>query len=150
METMLSETRPHGRTVPLFRLRAARLGLLLGLAFAASTAAHAQQITVTGTVTSTSGGPLSGATVNVKGTEVRTLTSEKGRYTILAPSSGQLTFLSFGKKPVQLDIAGRAKIDVTMETIAYLEQTVVTAYTEQRRSEITGAVSSVARRARRR
>ena len=142
METMLLESRPLGGSVP-FRLRAARLGLLLGLAFAASTAAQAQPVTVTGTVTSTSGGPLSGVTVNVKGTEVRALTTEKGRYTILAPSSGQLTFLSFGKKPIQVDIAGRTTISVTMETIAYLEQTVVTAYTEQRRSEITGAVSTV-------
>jgi TonB-dependent starch-binding outer membrane protein SusC len=142
METMLLECRPLGGSVP-FRLRAARLGLLLGLAFAASTAAQAQPVAVTGTVTSTSGGPMSGVTVNVKGSEVRALTSAAGRYTILAPSSGQLTFLSFGKKPVQLDIAGRTTINVTMETIAYLEQTVVTAYTEQRRSEITGAVSSV-------
>ena len=140
METMVSESRPIGRSVPI-RRRAARLGLLLALA--ASTAAHAQQVTVTGSVTSTSGGPLSGVTVNVRGTEVRALTTEKGRYTILAPSNGQLTFLSFGKKPVQLDVAGRPRIDVTMETIAYLEQTVVTAYTEQRRSEITGAVSTV-------
>lgn len=142
METLLLESRRLGGSAPLAR-RAAKLGLLLALAFATSTAARAQQVTVTGTVTSTSGGPLSGVTVNVKGTEVRAFTGDKGRYTILAPSSGQLTYLSFGKKPVQVDVGGRTKIDVTMETIAYLEQTVVTAYTEQRRSEITGAVSTV-------
>jgi TonB-linked SusC/RagA family outer membrane protein len=142
METKLLKSPPLGGSGS-FRLRAGRLGLLLALAFGAGTAANAQQLTVTGTVTSTSGGPVSGATVNVKGTEVRAFTSDKGRYTILAPSSGKLTFLSFGKKPVEVDVAGRTKIDVTMETIAYLEQTVVTAYTEQRRSEITGAVSTV-------
>ena len=142
METMLLESRPLGGSAP-FRLRAARLGLLLGLAFSASTAARAQQVTVTGTVTSTSGGPLSGVTVNVKGTELRVSTTDRGRYTILAPSTGQLNFLAFGRKPVLVDVGGRVKIDVTMETIAYLEQTVVTAYTETRRAEITGAVSTV-------
>src|SRR6185312_14120674 len=34
-------------------------------------------------------------------------------------------------------------VDVTMAQVPYLEQVVVTAYTEQRRSDITGAVSSV-------
>jgi TonB-dependent starch-binding outer membrane protein SusC len=142
METMLLESRPVGGSAPI-RRRASRLGLLLALALATGTTAHAQQITVTGTVTSSSGGPISGATVSVNGTEVRVSTSDKGRYAILAPSAGQLNFLAFGKKPVTVDVGGRATINVTMQTIAYLEQTVVTAYTEQRRSEITGAVSTV-------
>ncbi len=142
METMVFESRPLGAAGPI-RRRAARLGLLLALAFGAVTAVQAQQLTVTGTVSSTIGVPLSGVTVNVRGTEVRASTNDRGRYTILAPSTGQLTFLAVGKKTVQVDIGGRTRIDVSMEAIAYLEQTVVTAYTVQRRSEITGAVSTV-------
>ena len=140
METMLSETRSRGSSMKL-GCRAARFGLVLALAV--STAAQAQQSPVTGTVTSSAGQPLSGVTVGVRGTDVRTFTSESGRYTILAPSNGVLTYLTFGKRPVQQNVEGRAKIDVTMEAVAYLEEVVVTAYTEQRRAEITGAVASL-------
>src|SRR5207253_6001538 len=35
------------------------------------------------------------------------------------------------------------RVDVTMEPVAYLEEVTVTGYTEQRRADITGAVSSV-------
>ena len=140
METMLSETRSRGSSMKL-GCRAARFGLVL--AIAVRTAAQAQQSPVTGTVTSSAGQPLSGVTVGVRGTDVRTFTSESGRYTILAPSNGVLTYLTFGKRPVQQNVEGRAKIDVTMEAVAYLEEVVVTAYTEQRRAEITGAVASL-------
>jgi len=141
METMSSETRSRGSTINT-RWRAVKLAVLLSLAV--STAADAQQpVTVTGTVTSSTGAPLAGVTVNVRGTEVRTLTTENGRYTILAPSNGALTYLSFGKRATQANVEGRTKIDITMDAVAYLDEVVVTAYTEQRRSEITGAASSV-------
>ena len=141
METMSSETRSRGSTINT-RWRAVKLAVLLSLAV--STAADAQQpVTVTGTVISSTGAPLVGVTVNVRGTEVRTLTTENGRYTILAPSNGVLTYLSFGKRATQANVEGRTKIDITMEAVAYLDEVVVTAYTEQRRSEVTGAVSSV-------
>ena len=41
-----------------------------------------------------------------------------------------LTFSLLGQRPVQVTVAGRARIDVTMAQIAYLEEVVVTAYTE--------------------
>jgi TonB-dependent starch-binding outer membrane protein SusC len=143
METKVSERQLVGGLVPPWR-RAARYALAMALALAAGTTAHAQQITVTGTVnSSTTGLPISGVTVNVKGTEVRVSTTERGRYTILAPSNGQLSFFAVSRKPVTVDIGGRTTINVSMESISYLEQTVVTAYTETRRAEITGAVSTV-------
>ena len=143
METKVSENQPLGGPGPIWRRIARRLGLAAAVLVATGTAVQAQQITVTGTVSSVAGAPLSGVTVNVRGTEVRASTNDRGRYTILAPSNGALTFLAVGKKTVQVDVGGRSQINVSMETIAYLEQTVVTAYTEQRRSEITGAVSTV-------
>jgi TonB-linked SusC/RagA family outer membrane protein len=103
----------------------------------------AQQITVTGTVTTVGGEPLSDVTVRLDGTQTTAVTSAIGRYTINAPADGALTFSRVGRRPVQVTIAGRPKIDVTMAPIAYLEQVVVTAYTEQRRADITGAVGSI-------
>ena len=82
-------------------------------------------------------------TVRVQGSDVRATTGANGRYTITAPASAVLVFSRVGQRPVQTTIAGRAVVDVTMAQISYLEEVVVTAYTEQRRADITGAVSSV-------
>ncbi|GAC1639355.1 MAG: TonB-dependent receptor [Chloroflexota bacterium] len=122
------------------RLRAAAATLLFAMA---GRAAEAQQIGVSGTVTSRSGGPIAGVTVRVLGTETRTVTSATGKYFVNAPADGTLSFALVGQRPVQTAVGGRTTIDVTMEPIAYLEEVVVTSYTAQRRADITGAVASV-------
>lgn len=129
------------RTRCLRGLRAAGVGLLLGSAL--STPALAQEITVSGTVTSEEGAPLPGVSVSVQGTDTRSITTPDGRYFLTAPPEGTLNFVLVGRRPVQVPIGGRTTIDVTMTRIAYLEQVVVTGYTEQRRADITGAVASV-------
>ena len=115
----------------------------LFLVFALSGTALAQQVTVTGTVTTTGGGPLPGVAVRVSGAETRVVTNSVGRYSIVAPANGALNFTLFGKRPILVTIGGRARIDVTMSQITYLEEVVVTGYTEQRRGDITGAVASI-------
>lgn len=122
-------------------LRAA--GMTVVFALTLSGTALAQQIPVSGTVTSTSGDPLPGVTVRVQGTDTRAVTGSNGKYTINAPTGGVLVFAIVGQRPVQTTIAGRSTIDVTMARIPYLDEVVVTAYTEQRRADITGAVASV-------
>ncbi|HJQ11160.1 MAG TPA: SusC/RagA family TonB-linked outer membrane protein [Gemmatimonadaceae bacterium] len=113
------------------------------LALVLSGTAFAQNVAVTGTVTSTGGTPLPGVTVRVQGTDARTITDASGRYRITAPSDAVLTFSLVGQRPVQTTVAGRSSVDVTMAQVPYLEEVVVTAYTEQRRGDITGAVASV-------
>ena len=122
-------------------LFAAALSFVLALVLSGT--AFAQQVAVTGTVTSTGGTPLPGVTVRVQGTDARTLTDASGHYRITAPSDAVLTFSLVGQRPVQTTVAGRNTVDVTMAQVPYLEEVVVTAYTEQRRGDITGAVSSV-------
>ena len=122
-------------------LRAAVMSLLFAVALSAT--AFGQNLPVSGTVTSTGGSPLPGVTVRVQGSDTRALTDASGKYHLLAPADAVLTFSLVGQKPVQTTVAGRNTIDVTLAQIAYLEQVLITAYTEQRRSDITGAVSSV-------
>ena len=122
-------------------LRTVGLSLLLALSFKAT--AMAQTVTVQGTVTTTTGVPLQGVTVRVQGSEARATTGPNGKYTLNAPSDAVLTFSRVGQKPVQVTVAGRNAIDVTMAQISYLEEVVVTGYTEQRRADITGAVANV-------
>ncbi|MBC7790884.1 MAG: SusC/RagA family TonB-linked outer membrane protein [Anaerolineae bacterium] len=119
------------------------MGMSLLFATALSGTVLGQELSVSGTVTATGGAPLQGVTVVLQGTATRTVTSTSGRYFINAPANGILTFAQIGHRLVQETIAGRTTIDVTMAKIPYLDEVLVTAYTEQRRSDITGAVASV-------
>ncbi len=122
-------------------LSAVAMSLLFALALTGK--AFGQTVPITGTVTSTGGAPLSGVTVRVQGADGRAITDQSGKYRIAAPADAILTFSFVGQRPVQTTVAGRTVIDVTMAQVPYLEEVVVTAYTEQRRGDITGAVSSV-------
>ena len=139
MEKLGMESFRKGRSL---LLRAVGMALLFALTV--SGAALAQQAgTVTGTVTTTGGAPLQGVTVRVQGSDARAVTDAAGKYRVNAPSDAVLTFSYVGQRPVQTTVAGRPVVDVTMAQIPYLEEVVVTAYTEQRRGDITGAVSSL-------
>jgi len=132
----------HSPIRALVRLAVLSLALVLPMVLALGATAEAQN-TVTGTVTSQSGAPLRGVTVRVQGTEIRTLTDAAGKYSIAAPSDGVLNFTLIGQRLTQVNVGGRSTINVSMEPIAFLEEVVVTAYTEQRRADITGAVASM-------
>ncbi len=119
------------------------VGVCLLLALALSGTASAQQIPISGTVTSAAGNPIAGVTVRIQGSETRAVTAENGKYNLNAPSDAVLTFSRVGQKPVQTTVAGRRTIDVTMAQISFLEEVVVTGYQEQRRGDITGAVANV-------
>src|SRR6202049_4573141 len=121
-------------------LRAAAMSLLFAVALAGT--AFGQEVPVSGPVTTAAGAPIPGVNVRVQGTDVRTSTDINGVYRIAAPSNATLTFAHVGSKPFVALVAGRRTVDVTMTNVTYLEEVVVTAYTEQRRADITGAVSS--------
>ena len=123
------------------RFPAVWLSVLFTLAFSAT--AFGQEGPVTGTVTTAAGVPLPGVTVRVEGTDTRAVTDGAGKYRLTAPANATLTFTHVGDKPITAAVNGRGTIDVQMAAISYLEQVVVTAYTEQRRADITGAVASV-------
>jgi len=140
METVLSGRHSFSNSRQRW-LGAAAMSLVLALTLGGT--ASGQQIPVSGVVTSTAGDPLPGVTVRVEGTQIRAVTSSTGRYSLNAPTDGVLIFAIVGQRPVQATIAGRGTIDVTMARIPYLDEVVVTAYAEQRRADITGAVASV-------
>jgi TonB-dependent starch-binding outer membrane protein SusC len=122
-------------------LSAAVMSVLFALVVSGS--ALAQDVTVSGTVTTAAGVPLPGVTVRVQGTDVRTFSDANGKYRVSAPADATLTFAHVGEKLLVVPISGRTTVDATMSAVRYLEEVVVTAYTEQRRADITGAVSSV-------
>ena len=79
--------------------------VLMTLLFLASTSVFAQRITITGTVSDEKGGPLPGATVQVKGTISGALTDLAGKYSIDVPGTNStlaFSFVGFVSKEVQV------------------------------------------------
>ncbi|MEX0646206.1 MAG: TonB-dependent receptor [Balneolaceae bacterium] len=130
-----------GKLANILRISAA-IVLVAGLMF--SDAVAQEQIEVSGTVTASDGDPLPGVTIVVEGTNTGTTSNMDGNYSLRASSNGVLVFSFIGYEQVREQINGRNTIDIVMqETIANLDELIVTGYSSQRRGDITGAVSSV-------
>ncbi|RZK81155.1 MAG: TonB-dependent receptor [Pedobacter sp.] len=103
----------------------------------------AQDLTVIGKVTDKADGkPLPGVTVMIQGTTKGTLTNASGSFTISAPSGAKLVFSMLGMVSQTLDAA--STLNVTMENDeTSLGEVVVVGYGTQKKSVVTGAISSV-------
>ena len=119
------------------------LTLMAVLTLVPGATAGAQQIRVTGTVTSQAQAPMQGVTVRVLGTPARATTDARGHYGITVAPDATLSFAIIGYNQKDVPVSGRTTVDVTMERITALEEVVVTGYGTERRSDITGAVASV-------
>lgn len=121
------------------------LGLLFSLSMYGTARAQAPEVQVSGTVTSATGEKLPGVMVQVRGTATRAMTDAEGKFSLSAPGDGVLLFALIGYNGAARQVGGRATIDVALDpAVAVLDPVIVTGYTEQRRTDITGAVSSVA------
>ena len=107
--------------------------------------AFAQQVTVRGTVIDNEGETLVGVSVFVAGTLIGAVTDVDGNYTITCDANSTLTFSYVGYHTVTAPIAGRTRIDVTMESAASeFEEVVIVAYGRQTKASVTSAIVSVA------
>ncbi|RMG69052.1 MAG: TonB-dependent receptor [Bacteroidetes bacterium] len=121
-----------------------RLGLL-GLLSSLVLLLPAQPVSVSGRVTTAAGAPLTGVTVRVEGTPNGALTDEAGQFSLrnLSPEA-VLLFSYIGYKPVRLPLAGQTRVEVTLREAAFTtDEVVVVGYGTQRKSDLTGAISSV-------
>lgn len=105
----------------------------------------AQSLSLKGKVTSSEDGlPLSGVAVILDGTSVGTLTDDSGNWSLEASSGGTLLFTCLGYADHREVIGKRTVIDVVMGPDAtQLEELVVIGYGTVKKSDLTGAVSSV-------
>lgn len=101
--------------------------------------------TITGTVLSSKGEPLSGVSVQVPGALTATTTDSKGYFSIVVDDNATTLRFSFvGMVSQDIDIAGKSSISVTLAASdSSLEDVIVVGYGTQRRALVTGAVSSV-------
>jgi TonB-linked SusC/RagA family outer membrane protein len=119
--------------------------LSVWMCFIAPRIALAQDRLVKGTVTDAQGGALPGVSVLLKGTSQGTTTATDGTFSIKIPASNtllEISFLGFDKKTV--DVKGVSVIKITLEdSKAQLKEVVVVGYGTQKKSEVTGAISSI-------
>ena len=102
--------------------------------------------TVTGIVTdATSGESLVGVNILVKGTSQGASTDGEGRYQLTVPAENDtLVFSYIGYKTKEVPVMGRSEINVSLQPQALQgEEVVVTGYSTQRKSDLTGAIEAV-------
>ena len=105
-----------------------------------------QQLTVTGTVTDmSSGDPMPGVNILVKGTVLGALTGLDGKYSLAVSGPNDVLIFSFiGYKVIEVPVAGRTTIDVRLESsTTELDEVIVTGYGTQKKSDLTGSVVRV-------
>ncbi|TLV01310.1 SusC/RagA family TonB-linked outer membrane protein [Dyadobacter luticola] len=104
-----------------------------------------QDINITGTVKDEKGEGLPGVSVVVKGTQRGTVSTADGAFNIGVTSESDMLVFSFvGYLSQEVSVGNRKKIDVTLATdTKALEEVMVVGYGTQKKSDLTGSVSSV-------
>lgn len=124
-----------------------KLKFLLFVMFSASLHfLYAQEIQVSGTVTSAEDGfPMPGASVLVKGTSKGTTTDFDGNYILQnVPSNATLVFSFVGFATREIAVNGKTGISISLQPDSQqLDEIVVVGYTSERKVDVTGAITVV-------
>jgi TonB-linked SusC/RagA family outer membrane protein len=107
--------------------------------------AQAQSRQITGVISDASGSTLPGVSINLKGTSTGGISDAAGKYSVnVANNNATLVFSYIGYKSVEVAVGSKSSIDVTLEDdAAALSEVVVVGYGSQKKSQLTGAISSV-------
>ncbi|MGF1926039.1 MAG: SusC/RagA family TonB-linked outer membrane protein, partial [Bacteroidia bacterium] len=109
-------------------------------------ALNVRDVVVKGTVKNDSGEPLAGATVSIKGTNIRVATNADGEYQITSPDGGTMVFTYVGYLSQEITVGNKTLVNITMLIDSQkfqMNQVVIVGYGTQKRSDITGSVTSV-------
>jgi TonB-linked SusC/RagA family outer membrane protein len=131
------------KTITFFRHY---LTLALMLALVGSAGATTTDKTVSGRIVSADdNAPLPGVSVVVKGTTTGTNTDADGNYKInVANDQSVLVFSAVGFVAQEITVGNRSAVNLSLSTDSkILNEVVVVGYGTQRKSQLTGAISSV-------
>ncbi|MBD8487799.1 SusC/RagA family TonB-linked outer membrane protein [Echinicola sp. CAU 1574] len=100
---------------------------------------------ITGKVIDSTGEPLLGVSILVKGTTTGTVTDLDGSFSLTGIDENAVLQLSFiGFKSKEVSVSGMNQLEVVLEEDAQgLEEVVVTGYTTQKRENLTGSIAVV-------
>lgn len=104
-----------------------------------------QQKTVSGKVTDSSGSPLPGVSVVVKGTTTGSITDGNGNYHLSnVPAGATLQFTFVGMKPAEVAIGNKTVINAVLSEETYgIDEVVAIGYGTMKKGDVTGALSVV-------
>lgn len=115
-----------------------------GASAQAASSTQQAQGTVTGVVTDTTGEPIVGASVLVKGQSTGAATDIDGRFTVKAKIGDELSISSIGYLPQTVKITSGEPLNIVLEDHAQLmDEVVVIGYGTQKKGDVTSAVASV-------
>lgn len=118
--------------------------LMLCFALFTTAIAMAQTKTVTGKVVDEQGKGIANASVVVKGTKAGTVTNENGIFNLNVPATAQtLIISSLGFLPQELAITANAANVTLARNASKMDEVIVVGYGTQKKSVVTGAISSV-------
>jgi TonB-linked SusC/RagA family outer membrane protein len=101
---------------------------------------------VSGVVNDDMGGPLPGATVQVKGSEsIGSITDFDGKFTIALKAGETKIIISYvGFESIEVDVSSQSNISVSLQQdVSELEEVVVIGYGTVLKKDLTGSVASV-------
>lgn len=123
------------------------LSIFLLLQCAFLNASAQERKTASGKVTAkTTGDPLPGSTVKIKGTEFATVTDESGNFSISVPKTGAILVVShLGMLDQEAAVPADGRLNIVMNDAdaTNMNEVVVVGYGTQKKSVVTGAISSV-------
>ena len=106
---------------------------------------QAQDKVISGKIIDSSGETMPGVTVIEKGTSNGTASDIDGKYSLSVPEGATIVFSFIGYSSVEKTVGSSSTIDVTLQVDeAELDEVVVIGYGTQKKSDLTGAVGSVA------
>ena len=126
--------------MPISRLRmmVCLIGMLLPMCM------FAQQITVQGVVKDQTGETVIGASVMEKGTTNGTITGIDGDFSLNMSPNGTLVVSFVGYKTQEVQVKGQKQLQVVLsEDAEMLDEVLVIGYGTMKKSDLTGAVSSI-------
>lgn len=119
--------------------------LILAIELLLTLTVMAQDIVVRGTVTDTKGLPVPGAAIMLKGNnKTGTMSDINGAWSLTLPGNAQLVVSCLGYKEQEVRISGSGPVKIVLEEDnEQLDEVVVVGYGAMRRSDLTGALTSV-------
>ena len=125
-----------------FKTRASLLVLLFILMIPFGTLA--QTIRLSGQVTDTANEPIIGASIKEKGTNRGVITDFNGNFTLNVSPQAILTISYVGYLTQEVTVDGKNELHITLqENNELLDEVVVVGYGTLKKSDMTGAISSV-------
>lgn len=119
---------------------------MTGAAYAATpdegTSVQSAQVKISGVVVDSKGQPLPGASIVEQGTTNGTIADPNGKFTLSVKKGAKIEFSSIGYLTKTETASAQMKV-VLEDSSEFLDEVVVVGYGQQKKANLTGAVSSV-------